>query len=88
MALHHLFLGAPRPADSLPIDTAIARELQHMLLAQGYSQGEPNGVWDDASQQAFWQLVGNENLEERWNLDINPNVIDRIALDYLRERFG
>jgi uncharacterized Ntn-hydrolase superfamily protein len=88
VAIHQLFFGTPHPEDLLPVDAAIARELQHMLVAQDYSQQEPSGIWDDASQQAFWQLVGNENLEERWNPDTNPDVIDRVALNYLRERFG
>jgi hypothetical protein len=32
-------------------------------------------------------MIGSENLEERWNLDGNPDLIDRVALDYLRQRF-
>ena len=88
VAIHHLFFGTPRPEDLLPVDVTIARELQRMLVAQGYSQQPPSGIWDDASKRAFWQLVGNENLEERWSLDNNPDVIDRVALDYLREHFG
>jgi hypothetical protein len=40
------------------------------------------------AKQAFWGLIGNENLEERWSPDKNPNHIDRVALEYLRKRFG
>jgi len=50
--------------------------------------GEVNGEWDAVTKQAFWVLVGNENLEERWSLDQSPDKIDRVALDYLRKRFG
>lgn len=85
--MHHLFFRRPRPEDLLPIDDALARELQALLLAQGYLRSEPNGVWDDVSKQAFWNMIGSENLEERWNLDGNPDLLDRIALDYLRQRF-
>lgn len=84
---HHLFFRRPRPEDLLPIDETLACELQAMLLAQGYTHSEPNGVWDDTSKQAFWSMIGSENLEERWNLDGNPDLIDRVALDYLRQRF-
>lgn len=49
--------------------------------------GAANGVWDESSQRAFWKLVGRENLEERWNLENQPDKIDRITLDYLRGRF-
>lgn len=88
VGIHHLFFGTPRPEDLLPVDQTIARELQRMLAAQGYTQRDPDGTWDDESKRAFWMLVGNENLEERWNVDGNPDVIDRVALEYLRERFG
>lgn len=88
LKLHHLYFQPPDPADSLPIDEAIARELQTMLISQGYLTGQSNGVWDEVCQQAFWLLIGNENLEMRWTPAANRHDIDRVALDYLRERFG
>lgn len=85
---HHLFFGEARPEDQLPINEEIARELQKILVSEGYMGGEVDGVWDAVTKQAFWVLVGNENLEERWNLDQSPDKIDRVALEYLRKRFG
>lgn len=70
------------------IDTEIASELQRIMMKQGYWSGEVDGSWDAISQQAFWTLIGNENLEERWNMDKDPSHIDRVALEYLRRRFG
>ena len=58
------------------------------MVAQGYMGGEINGDWDEVTKQAFWVLVGNENLEERWSLQKKPNKIDRVALEYLRKRFS
>ncbi|MCL4248678.1 MAG: DUF1028 domain-containing protein [Anaerolineae bacterium] len=87
VATHHLFFGTPNPEDQMVITADIARELQTIMRTGGYRQAEPDGVWDDASIRAFWALVGNENLEERWHIEINPNSIDRIALEYLRGRF-
>jgi uncharacterized Ntn-hydrolase superfamily protein len=87
LASHHLFFGRPRPEDLIPIDETIARELQALLIAQGYYKGTVSGIWDDASKQAFWNMVGSENLEERWNLDGETDKIDSVALNYLRERF-
>lgn len=87
VATHHLFFGAVNPEDQLIINADIARELQAIMRTGGYRQAEPDGVWDDESIRAFWALVGNENLEERWHIEINPNSIDRIALEYLRGRF-
>lgn len=37
---------------------------------------------------AVGALVGSENLEERWNLERDTDVIDSMALKYLREQFG
>lgn len=84
---HHLYFGAPRPEDLLPIGEAIARELQAIMAREGYYRGEIDGEWDDESKQAFWHFAGNENLEERWNLEGNTDLIDKVALDYLRGRF-
>jgi uncharacterized Ntn-hydrolase superfamily protein len=86
--MHHVFFGAPQPEDRLPITPDIARELQTMNRIGGYATTEADGDWNDASKQAFWALVGNENLEERWNIDVDPDGIDRVALNYLRKRFG
>lgn len=88
VAAHHVFFGAPRPEDQIPIDETLARELQALMQGLGYYQGEVNGRWDQASKEAFWALVGNENLEERWSLEGDPDRIDRVALEYLRQRFG
>lgn len=85
--MHHLYFGKPKPEDRLPITEALARELQAMTRAGGYSSAEPSGAWDDASIQAFFALTSNENLEERWRTD-DAHTIDRIALDYLRRKFG
>lgn len=86
--MHHLFFGSHRPEDQLPIDESIARELQTILQQNGYYTGAAHGVWDDASKQGFWAMVGSENLEERWSLETTPDYIDRVALEYIRKRFG
>ncbi len=86
--MHHLYFQPPKPEDNIRIDDEIARELQAMMIGQGYMTGEVNGDWDEVCQQVFWMLIGNENLEMRWSLDENRHSIDRVALDYLRERFG
>lgn len=88
VAMHHLYFQPAKPEDILLIDDAVARELQAMMIGHGFLTGEINGVWDEPCQMAFHLLVGNENLEMRWSLEGNPNAIDRIALNYLRERFG
>jgi uncharacterized Ntn-hydrolase superfamily protein len=84
---HHLFFGTPRPEDRQPITPDIARQLQRWLQAQGYIARQPDGLWDDGWKKAFWAMVGSENLEERWNIEHEPDFIDSVALNYLRQRF-
>ena len=84
---HHLFFGKPKAEDQLPITPEIATELQQILTAQGYYTDIIDGEWCDVTKKAFWAMVGNENLEERWNIDGDPDHIDRVALNYLRDRF-
>jgi uncharacterized Ntn-hydrolase superfamily protein len=87
VTMHHLFFGQTRPEDRLPITEDLARELQAMMQAQGYLQGGVSGTWDDTSIAAFRAFSGNENLEERWRED-DPHYMDRVALEYLRNRFS
>ncbi len=87
VATHHLYFRRPRPEDLVPIGEAITRELQAILVEHDYYRGEIDGTWDEPVKQAFWQFIGNENLEERWNLEGNTDLIDQVVLDYLRERF-
>ena len=86
--MHHLYFQPAKAEDLLRIDQDIARELQAIMIAQGYMTGEVNGEWDEVCQQVFRLLIGNENLEMRWNPKRHRNAIDRVVLDYLRERFG
>lgn len=88
VGVHHLFFQPSRPDDQLPITEDTAREIQGWLRRLGYLRQDVSGLWDDTSKRAFRELVGVENLEERWNPDGNPDMIDRVALEYLRERFG
>lgn len=86
--LHHLYFQPPRAEDAVRIDEGIARELQAIMIGQGYMTGQVNGVWDEVCQQVFRMLIGNENLEMRWTPERNGGSIDRVALEYLRQRFG
>ncbi len=83
--LHHLYLGKTNPADVLPIDANIARELQTMMQRLNYYEGAINGVWDEATQKAFREFAGVENVEDRL---LEGAHIDRVVLDFLRKRFG
>ncbi len=83
--LHHLYLGKTQSHDVIPIDANIARELQTMMRTRGYYAGAISGAWDDASKKAFREFAGVENLEERLQ---EGAFIDRVVLEFLRERVG
>ncbi len=83
--LHQLYLGKSKPEDILPIDANIAHELQSMMKLRGYYSGAPNGQWDEATRKAFREFAGVENLEDRL---LDGPRIDRVALEFLRERFS
>ncbi|HZQ07873.1 MAG TPA: DUF1028 domain-containing protein [Anaerolineae bacterium] len=82
--LHRLYFNRPNPDDLITIDESIARELQMIMARRGYDVNI-SGVWDEASQTAFREFGGVENLEER--LQDGP-FIDKVVLEFLRERFG
>lgn len=88
LKLHHFFFGASNPEDMLPVDATIATEIQTVLKRLGYFQGSVSGQWDEATRSAFWAFCGVENLEERWSPDQHPELIDRVVLEFIRERFG
>ncbi|GAB4554667.1 MAG: DUF1028 domain-containing protein [Anaerolineae bacterium] len=88
LTMHRLYFGKSDVASRIPIDAAIARELQAVLRKQGHYTGEINGLWDEETQEGFWAFVGMENLEERWTPDDHPTLIDPVVLEFIRQRFG
>jgi uncharacterized Ntn-hydrolase superfamily protein len=88
LVLHHLYFGKSSLADHVPIDTGIATQLQTILTQTGHYTGPISGAWDEPTREAFWAFVGTENLEERWSIDEHPELIDPVALAFIRQRFG
>lgn len=86
--MHHVFFKPAVEPDFVRIEAEVAQELQRLIRRLGYYTGEVNGEWDQASRESFEELINNENLEERWSQDQDPDLIDRVALDYLRLRFS
>ncbi len=84
LGLHRLYLTRSSPEELIAVDADLARELQAMLQEAGHYQGEVTGIYDEATKKALWDLYGIENLEERWH----EELIDTIALNFLRRRFG
>ena len=85
LELHHLYFGKPAPASLVPIDKAIARELQRIAQQSQHYRGAITGVYDEATRQAVEELIGVENLEDRWPL--GANQIDPVAFKYLQKAY-
>jgi uncharacterized Ntn-hydrolase superfamily protein len=85
LRLHRFYLTPPKEADLVPIDRAIAGELQTLLGQAGYYQGAISGEYDAATRAALERYSGVENLEQRL---ISPNKIDPQVLAYMREKIG
>lgn len=88
LAMQRLYFDSTPADQRLPIDAALATELQGILTRTGHYQGPINGAWDEPTREAFWAFVGTENLEERWSPDETPDRIDPVALEFIRSRFG
>ena len=85
LELHKLYFGKPRPEDLLPIEADLAREIQQIVWRAKVYDGPLTGEFDTATRQALSRLIHTENLEEREQQD---NRIDRVVLEFLRERFA
>jgi uncharacterized Ntn-hydrolase superfamily protein len=83
--IHHLFFGEVNKEDLLPL-ADVAVDMQVILKKTGHYKGPQNGKFDDETRKALRALVGSENLEERWNGE--GDFIDRMAVEFLREKFG
>jgi uncharacterized Ntn-hydrolase superfamily protein len=85
LELHHLFFGAVNSSDLIPLD-AEAADLQMLMQRTGHYDGDVSGSFDEETRKALRALVGQENLEERW--DGSGDMIDRIVVEFLFGRYG
>jgi uncharacterized Ntn-hydrolase superfamily protein len=84
LELHHLYFKRPDPATLMPIDAALARELERLTRQAGLYSGPATTEYTPALQQALEKLFGVENLEERWQADAR---IDPVALGHLQKAY-
>jgi uncharacterized Ntn-hydrolase superfamily protein len=85
LELHHLYFGRPAPGSLKPIDKKIARELQRIAQQAGLYRGAMTGVYDDLTRGAVEDLIGMENLEDRW--PFGSNQIEPVAFRFLQKRY-
>jgi uncharacterized Ntn-hydrolase superfamily protein len=83
LQLHKLYFFPPEPQDILPIDAALAAELQQLLTLTGDYQraSSANGSYDDSTRNALRAFSNRENLEDRWFEDAR---LDCVVLEFLR----
>jgi uncharacterized Ntn-hydrolase superfamily protein len=79
-----LYFLRPAPEDLLPIDAALATELQRLLAASGDYIGPISGAYDETTDAALERYGGRENLEERLLHDPADARIDKRVLEYMR----
>jgi uncharacterized Ntn-hydrolase superfamily protein len=84
LKLHRFYLTRPAEEDYIPIDEALAAELQDTLRDLGYYDGPTTGQYDEMTRSALLAYGGRENLEER--LDEKAARIDRETLAFIRRR--
>jgi uncharacterized Ntn-hydrolase superfamily protein len=83
--LHHLFFKPPAPGEMVIIEGELAREVQSILQWAGYYKGPISGEYDPATRKALASLVGNENLDERF--DEERGLISFQVMDLFRQKF-
>ena len=84
LQMHHLFFGETKPEDLIPLSD-LAAELQELVRRTGDYEGPMTGEFDESTRVALGDLVGRENLEERWNG--KGDLIDEQVVMYLRDKF-
>jgi uncharacterized Ntn-hydrolase superfamily protein len=86
LELHELYFGACDKKDRVLLKGKPLQRLQEVLVRQGYIEGKADGNYDELTKTALRAFTGNENFEER--CDLETGWIDRPVLDYLLKKFG
>lgn len=86
LKLHDLYFGKSDPGQRIDLKSKPLKQLQEILLRLEYMDGQTDGVYDERTKTALRAFTGNENFEER--CDLEAGWIDSPVLDYLLEKFG
>jgi uncharacterized Ntn-hydrolase superfamily protein len=92
--LNNLYFTQSRPGNMIPVDPAIARELQEIWMERGFFEGPPDGIVDEEFRQILVDFMGWENYDLRIapvraaDLAAGETLrIDREVLDDIRAVF-
>ena len=93
-ALNDLYFTDTKPENLVPVTPEVAREIQTIWRARGFSDHPADGVVDAAFQQTLVDYMGWENYDLRVDEVQNVNLargealrIDREVLDDIRDVF-
>jgi len=86
LELHELYFGESDKKDRVPLKGEPLQQLQELLIHLGYLEGKADGTYDELTKSALREFTGNENFEER--IDLEAGWIDKPVLEYLLEKFG
>jgi len=86
LELHELYFGKSDEKDRVQLKGEPLQQLRKILIRLDYLEGKPDGVYDQLTKSALRAFTGNENFEER--CDLEAGWIDRPVLEYLLKKFG
>lgn len=86
LELHELFFGESDTKDRAAIEGKTLQQLQQILIREGYLRGDFGTVYDQQTRKALEAFTGNENFEER--CDLEAGWIDQPVLDYIFKKFN
>jgi len=85
LSLHRLYFGHSSPEDRIPLSDGALEDLLAILVSAGILSNLPDQPDNRDVRQALRTFIGNENFEERVNLD--ENWIDQPVLEYLQQKY-
>ncbi|MGA9532782.1 MAG: DUF1028 domain-containing protein [Anaerolineales bacterium] len=83
--LHRLYFGQSPPEERVQLTGDVFNRLQDLLINQAYLESSADATDGATFQRALRQFIGNENFEERADLD--AGWIDKPVYEFLLRRF-
>ena len=83
LELHRLYFGRSLKTARVRLEGQVVRDIQERMKGLGYYT-PTDGIYDDATREAFRAFINNENFEER--ADPDAGWIDQPVLAYLMKK--
>jgi len=86
LEMHELYFGESDESQRVSLKGKTLKQLQEILIRFEHMEGEVDGVYDERTAKALRAFTGNENFEER--CDLEAGWIDKPVLEYLIKKFA